>query len=59
MEKGDYRAIEDALDFTQGVSHGISLMTGYVVQHGLSLHSARKDSLCTVHRAEECESPGG
>lgn len=59
MEKWDSRAVEDAPDFTQPVSRWISLMPGYVVQRGSSLHGAREDSLCTVHGAEKCESPGG
>lgn len=59
MDRWDYRAVEDAPDFTQPVSLGISLMPRYVVQRGSSLHSAREDSMCAVHGAEKCESPGG
>ena len=59
MDRWDYRAVEDASDFTQLVSLGISLMHRYVVQRGSSQHSAREDSLCAVHGAEKRESPGG
>ena len=46
MERLVLQSNEDAPDFTQPVSHGISLMPRYVVQRGSSLHSAREDSVC-------------